>query len=160
MKSPGLPVLCLSGAALLLLIGFFARVLVPDNTIDIHLHDTYLVIAHFHIAALAASVMFFFAGVYYIFPRIFKRRIYRIPGIIHFAITLAYLIILIWPAHYTGIAGTPRRYYDYSSYRAHTFTTAGIFITGATMLCLAAQLLFIVNLTASTFAGRQKQNKD
>lgn len=156
MKSHGLPALCLSGAALLMIIGLVARVLVPDNTIDIHLHDTYLVIAHFHIVALAASVMLFFAGVYYIFPRIFKRQVYRVPGIIHIVITLVYLVILIWPVHYTGIAGTPRRYYDYASHKVfNSFSSINTLIASVTVICFAAQLIFFFNLEISAVAGKK-----
>lgn len=159
MKLPGLPALFLTGAALLVIIGMVSRLLISDNTIDIHLHDTYLIIAHFHIAVLAASFMVLFAGVYYFFPRIFKRRIYRIPGIVHFAITLACLVIIVWPAQYDGIAGTPRRYYDYSSYRMNEFTSSGIFMQAVITLCFYAQVLFLFNLVVSPLAGKRIEKK-
>ncbi|UPK70200.1 cbb3-type cytochrome c oxidase subunit I [Chitinophaga filiformis] len=127
-----------------------------NSSIDIHLHDTYFVIAHFHIVMGVSAFFGTFAGVYHWFPKMFGRYLNSTVAYIHFWITLIGAYLIFWPMHYEGMAGMPRRYYDYSSWESFKqFTDLNHFISIVVILVFAAQLLFVANFFYSIFKGRK-----
>ncbi|WP_222596917.1 cbb3-type cytochrome c oxidase subunit I [Chitinophaga pinensis] len=127
-----------------------------NSSIDIHLHDTYFVIAHFHIVMGVSAFFGTFAGVYHWFPKMFGRYLNNTLAYIHFWSTLIGAYLIFWPMHYEGIAGMPRRYYDYTSWESFKqFADLNHFISIVVIAVFAAQLLFVFNFFYSIFKGRK-----
>ncbi|NLR77353.1 cbb3-type cytochrome c oxidase subunit I [Chitinophaga eiseniae] len=127
-----------------------------NSTIDVYLHDTYFVIAHFHLVMGVSAILGMFAGVYHWFPKIYGRFLNNTLGYIHFWITLMGAYVIFWPMHYEGLAGMPRRYYDFSNWQSFKqFGTLNEVISLAAIVVFAAQLLFVLNFFYSIFKGRK-----
>jgi cytochrome c oxidase subunit 1 len=127
-----------------------------NSSIDIHLHDTYFVIAHFHIVMGVSAFFGLFAGVYHWFPKMFGRFQNNTLSYIHFWITLLGAYLIFWPMHYEGMAGMPRRYYDYSNWESFKqFADLNHFISIVVIIVFAAQLMFVFNFFYSIFKGRK-----
>src|SRR6476469_2979817 len=127
-----------------------------NSTIDIHIHDTYFIVAHFHLVMGVAAFFGMFAGVYHWFPKMFGRYLNHTIGYIHFWITFIGAYLIFWPMHYEGMAGMPRRYMDYSLWTSfNQFTDLNKFITVVSIIVFAAQLMFVFNYFYSIFKGRK-----
>jgi cytochrome c oxidase subunit I len=127
-----------------------------NSSIDIHLHDTYFVIAHFHIVMGVSAFFGLFAGVYHWFPKMFGRFLNNTLSYIHFWITLVGAYLIFWPMHYEGMAGMPRRYYDYANWESFKqFGDLNHFISIVVIIVFAAQLMFVFNFFYSIFKGRK-----
>src|SRR5580658_746299 len=106
------------GFVSLFISGGLTGIFLGNSTLDIHLHDTYFVVAHFHIVMGVSAFFGMFAGIYHWFPKMFGRFMNQSLGYIHFFITFIGAYLIFWPMHYEGIAGMPRRYYDYSAWES------------------------------------------
>lgn len=127
-----------------------------NSAIDIHLHDTYFVIAHFHIVMGVSAFFGMFAGIYHWFPKMYGRYMNQTLGFIHFWITLIGAYLIFWPMHYEGMAGMPRRYFDYSTWASfNQFQELNAFISFVVIIVFATQLLFVFNFFYSIFKGRK-----
>ena len=96
--------------------GGLTGIFLGNSTIDIHLHDTKFVVAHFHLVMGVASMFGMFAGIYHWFPKMFGRYMNNTLGYFHFWITIIGAYLIFWPMHYEGLAGVPRRYLDVSGW--------------------------------------------
>ncbi|CAL1521325.1 cbb3-type cytochrome c oxidase subunit I [Chitinophaga sp. MM2321] len=127
-----------------------------NSSIDIHLHDTMFVIAHFHIVMGVSAFFGMFAGIYHWFPKLYGRFMNNTIGYIHFWITMIGSYLIFWPMHYEGMAGMPRRYYDVSGWSSfNQFHGLNEFISIVVILVFAVQLLFVFNFFYSIFKGRK-----
>jgi cytochrome c oxidase subunit 1 len=127
-----------------------------NSSIDIHLHDTMFVIAHFHIVMGVSAFFGMFAGIYHWFPKLYGRFMNQTIGFIHFWVTMIGAYLIFWPMHYEGMAGMPRRYYDVSGWASFKqFGGLNEFITIVVILVFAVQLLFVFNFFYSIFKGRK-----
>jgi cytochrome c oxidase subunit I len=127
-----------------------------NSAIDIHLHDTYFVIAHFHIVMGVSAFFGMFAGVYHWFPKMYGRFMNQTLGHIHFWVSLVGAYLIFWPMHYEGLAGMPRRYLDFSEWHSfNQFSSLNRMISTVAMIVFAAQLLFVFNFIYSIFKGRK-----
>jgi cytochrome c oxidase subunit 1 len=125
-----------------------------NSAIDIQLHDTYFVVAHFHIVMGVAAFFGMFAGVYHWFPRFFGRFMNDTLGYIHFYVTLIGGYAIFFPMHF--MTGLPRRYYTFANFETfNNFNFLTQFISIAAIIVFFAQLLFIVNFFYSIFKGRR-----
>jgi cytochrome c oxidase subunit 1 len=126
-----------------------------NAALDIQLHDTYFVVAHFHLVMGAASFFGMMAGVYHWFPKMYGRMMDEKMGYIHFWFTFVGVYMVFFPMHYIGIAGFPRRYYSWTNFDAfNSFADLNMFISIAALIALAAQLIFAFNFFYSMFRGR------
>src|SRR5690606_21636739 len=91
---------------------------VANTAIDIQVHDTYFIVAHFHLVMGSAAMFGFITGVYHWFPKMFGRMMNKTLGYIHFWITFIGIYLIFFPMHYLGLAGFPRRYYSFTSFDA------------------------------------------
>ncbi len=135
--------------------GGLTGIFLGNSAIDIQLHDTYFVVAHFHLVMGSASFFGLMAGVYHWFPKMFGRMMDKNLGYAHFWMTFFGIYLVFFPMHYIGIAGFPRRYYSFSTFDAFgAFTDLNMFISIAAILTFAAQIIFAYNFFYSMFRGR------
>ena len=127
-----------------------------NAAIDVQLHDTYFVIAHFHLVMGSAAFFGMMAGIYHWFPKMFGRMMDRKLGYVHFWATFVGVYLVFFPLHYIGIAGFPRRYYSFTNFDAFSgFTDLNMFVTIAAILTFSAQAIFLFNFFYSMFFGRK-----
>jgi cytochrome c oxidase subunit I len=144
------------GFVSLFISGGLTGIWLGNSSLDIHLHDTYFVIAHFHLVMGVASMFGMFAGIYHWFPKMFGRYMNNTLSYMHFWLTIAGAYSIFWPMHYEGLAGMPRRYYDFSNWESFKmFGGLNEFISIVATIVFAAQLLFIFNFFYSIFKGRK-----
>lgn len=137
------------------LTGGITGLFLGNSAVDIQLHDTYFVVAHFHLVMGSASFFGMIAGIYHWFPKMFGRMMDERLGAIHFWLTFIGVYLVFFPMHYIGIAGFPRRYYSWTNFEAfNSFADLNMLVSVAAILTLAAQLLFIFNFFYSMFRGR------
>ena len=136
--------------------GGLTGIFLGNSTLDIHLHDTYFIIAHFHIVMGVAGFFGMFAGIYHWFPKMYGRYLNNTMAYIHFWVTMIGAYLIFWPMHYQGLAGVPRRYLDYSNWESFKqFADLNKFISTVAMVVFAVQLMFIFNFFYSIFKGRK-----
>lgn len=144
------------GFVSLFISGGLTGLFLGNSTIDIHLHDTKFVIAHFHIVMGVASMFGMFAGIYHWFPKMFGRYLNRTLGYIHFWVTIIGAYLIFWPMHYEGLAGVPRRYLDLRGWHNfNKFDDLNKMITIVSIIVFAMQLMFVFNFFYSIFKGRK-----
>src|ERR1043166_6751601 len=118
------------GFVSLFISGGLTGVFLGNSALDIHLHDTYFIVAHFHIVMGVASMFGMFAGIYHWFPKMYGRYLNSTLAYIHFWITMVGAYLIFWPMHYEGLAGLPRRYFDYAGWESFkTFNGLNQFIS-------------------------------
>ncbi len=141
--------------------GGLTGIFLGNATLDIHLHDTYFNIAHFHLVMGVSAMFGMFAGVYHWFPKMYGRFMNNSLAYIHFWITLVGAYLIFWPMHYQGFAGMPRRYYDYSIWESFKqFNDLNRFISIVVIIVFAAQFLFLFNFFYSIFKGRRVRTQN
>ena len=149
------------GFVSLFISGGLTGIWLGNSTLDIHLHDTYFVVAHFHIVMGVASFFGMFAGIYHWFPKMYGRYLNNTLAYIHFWVTIVGAYLIFWPMHYQGLAGMPRRYMDYSGWESFKqFAELHRFISTVAMVVFAVQLLFVFNFFYSIFKGRRVKTKN
>jgi cytochrome c oxidase subunit I len=152
-------------SAMLFAIGFVSMfisggltgIFLGNAAIDMQQHDTYFVVAHFHVVMGVAAFFGMFSGIYHWFPRMFGRFMNETLGKIHFWGTLIGAYAVFGPMHYLGMAGVPRRYYSFENFDAFDdFAMMNQFITVAAIVVFALQVLFVVNFFYSIYKGRKQ----
>lgn len=135
--------------------GGLTGIFLGNSAIDIQLHDTYFVVAHFHLVMGSASFFGLMAGVYHWFPKMFGRMMDEKLGAIHFWLSFVGVYMVFFPMHYIGIAGFPRRYYSWSTYSfTDMYTDLNMFVSVAAFITFAAQFIFLFNFFYSMYRGR------
>ncbi|WP_080238102.1 cytochrome c oxidase subunit I [Spirosoma rigui] len=137
--------------------GGLTGLILGNSALDIQLHDTYFVVAHFHLVMGAASAFGLLAGVYHWFPKMFGRMMNEKLGYVHFWLTFIGIYLVFFPMHYVGIAGFPRRYYAFTSYdfTKNIFADMNSFISLAAVFTFTAQWIFIYNFVNSLIRGKK-----
>ncbi|RYU97506.1 cytochrome c oxidase subunit I [Emticicia agri] len=143
------------------LVSFFVSggvtgIILGNSALDIQLHDTYFVVAHFHLVMGSAAFFGMVAGVYHWFPKMFGRMMNATLGYIHFWITFAGVYVVFFPQHYLGIAGFPRRYYSYTGFDfTNKYQDLAELSTIAAIVVFAANIIFLFNFFYSMFWGKK-----
>jgi cytochrome c oxidase subunit I len=136
--------------------GGLTGIILGNSALDIQLHDTYFVVAHFHLVMGSAAFFGMIAGVYHWFPKMFGRMMNNTLGYIHFWVTFIGVYVVFFPMHYIGIAGFPRRYYKWSGFETfNAYADVNSLISIAAIITFAAQIVFIYNFVYSIFKGKQ-----
>jgi cytochrome c oxidase subunit 1 len=127
------------------ILGGISGVMIALVPIDIHVTDTYFIVAHIHFVLFAGSVFTIFAGIYYWFPKVTGRMYDERLGKIHFWLTLVGTWGTFVPMHWIGMDGMPRRVADYAS----QFGDWNLLISCFSFMLGAAQLVFLYNMVVS-----------
>jgi cytochrome c oxidase subunit 1 len=137
-------------------IGGLTGIFVAATPVDLYLHDTYFIVGHLHYVLFGGSLFGIFAGITFWFPKMFGRMLHEGLGKLHWALTLLFFNAVMFPMFILGVAGMPRRIYDYTQY-AHLAHVGGLNrMMSVAAFCLgAAQLLFIANFFWSLFRGKR-----
>jgi len=155
------PMLFAIGFVSMFISGGLTGVFLGNATIDIQMHDTYFIVAHFHIVMGVAAFFGMFAGIYHWYPKMYSRFMNETLGKIHFWGTMIGAYAIFWPMHYMGMAGVPRRYYSFDSFDAFKhFGDMNKFITIAAIIVFAVQLLFVINFFYSIWNGKKMKTKN
>lgn len=136
--------------------GGLTGIFLGNASLDINLHDTYFVVAHFHLVMGSAAIFGMLCGIYHWFPRMFGRMMNESLGHIHFWLTIVSAYCVFFPMHFMGLAGVPRRYYANTAYdQFNVFVDMNQFITFAAILGGIAQFIFLFNFFYSIFKGKK-----
>jgi len=122
--------------------------------VDIYLHDTYFIIAHFHFVMASASLFAILGGTYFWFPKFFGRLMNETLGKIHFALTFLGIYGTFYPMHFIGLHQNNRRLYETTAYPF--LSNSGpidIFVSLSAFILGAAQLIFLFNFLYSLKYG-------
>ena len=131
-------------------IGGISGIFLASIPIDIHVNDTYFVVAHLHYVLFGGSVMAIYAGLYYWYPKITGRLLDETWGKIHFWMTLIGFNITFLPMHVLGLEGMPRRVVTY----APEFALGNLIASLGAFLLGAGTLPFVFNAIVSLWRGK------
>lgn len=140
------------GCISLFILGGITGVVLANAGLDIALHDTYYVVAHFHYVLSMGAVFAIFAGTYFWFEKIFGVKIPELWGKIHFWLTFVGVNLTFFPMHFLGLAGMPRRIPDYPDCYIGWNQIASI----GSWLSAFALLFFFIAVYLAFFDGKKK----
>ncbi len=136
--------------------GGLTGIILGDSTLDINVHDTYFVVAHFHLVMGISALYGLLAGVYHWFPKMFGRMLNKNLGYVHFWVTAVGAYGVFFPMHFIGMAGLPRRYYTNTAFPYFDdLSDTNVLISVFAFITAAAQLVFIYNFISSIFYGKR-----
>jgi cytochrome c oxidase subunit 1 len=136
--------------------GGLTGIFLGNAALDINLHDTYFVVAHFHLVMGRAAIFGMICGIYHWYPKMFGRMMNESLGQIHFWLTIISAYCVFFPMHFMGLAGVPRRYYAFTAYdQFNVFVDMNKFITYAAFIGGIAQFIFLFNFFYSMFKGKK-----
>jgi cytochrome c oxidase subunit 1 len=139
--------------------GGVTGIILADAALDISIHDTMFVVAHFHVVMGLSAVFGMFAGVYHWFPKMYGKMMNLKLGYVHFWLTIVSGYGVFFPMHFVGLSGAPRRYYDYSVYGEfdtnafNIIMDLNVIITIFAIIGSLAQFVFLFNFFYSIFRG-------
>ena len=137
------------------IIGGLSGIFMAATPVDIFIHDTYFIVAHFHYVLFAGTAMGVFGAIYFWYPKMFGRLMNETLGKIHFLLTFIFLNGTFFTMHILGAVGFPRRLADPYHYETfHHLQAMNEFMTWSAIGMVAAQALFVVNFFGSLFFGR------
>jgi len=138
--------------------GGLTGLILGDSALDINVHDTLFVVAHFHLVMGVSALLGMFAGVYHWFPKMFGKMMNKKLGYVHFWLTIIAAYGVFFPMHFTGLAGLPRRYFSNTAFPLFDdLAPINIVITWFALLGGATQLIFLGNFFASIFFGKKAE---
>jgi cytochrome c oxidase subunit 1 len=136
--------------------GGLTGIILADATLDIPVHDTYFVVAHFHIVMGLSAIFGMFAGVYHWFPKMYGKMMNKKLGYAHFWLTLISGYGVFFPMHFVGLAGAPRRYYANTEFAfLDHVQDLNVVISIFAIVGGIAQIIFFYNFFYSIYNGRK-----
>ncbi|MFB2834507.1 cytochrome c oxidase subunit I [Floridanema evergladense] len=137
------------GFVSMFVIGGLSGIMLASVPVDIHVHDTYFVVAHLHYVLFGGSVFGLYAGIYHWFPKMTGRMVNETWGRIHFALTLIGFNLCFLPMHKLGLEGMPRRVAEYDP----KFATLNLMATIGAYILAISTIPFLVNAIWSWMYG-------
>jgi cytochrome c oxidase subunit I len=136
--------------------GGLTGIFLGNAALDIPLHDTYFVVAHFHLVMGSAAICGMLCGVYHWFPKMFGRMMDDKLGYIHFWFTFIGAYLVFFPMHFMGLDGVPRRYYAFTEFEfMKEWLTVNTFVSWAAIVAALGQVAFLWNFFYSIFYGKK-----
>ncbi len=152
------PMLFALGFVSAFVIGGLSGIVMASTPVDIFIHDTYYIVAHFHYV-VAGIIFAMFAAIYFWFPKMFGRMMNETWGKIHFFLTFIFFNAVFFPMHFLGIAGHMRRIYNPLQYEfLQSLQPINVFITVSAFLLALSQIIFVVNFFYGLFAAKKVGN--
>jgi cytochrome c oxidase subunit 1 len=139
------PMLFALGFITMFTLGGISGIMLAVIPFDIHVSDTYFVVAHIHYVLFGGSVFTIFAGIYHWFPKMTGRMYSEGLGKLHFWLSFVFFNLTFGPMHFVGIDGMPRRVADY----AQKFATLNLLISISSFIFGLSFLIFLYNMIAS-----------
>ena len=139
------PLLFALGFITMFTLGGISGIMLAVVPFDIHVSDTYFIVAHIHYVLFGGSVFTIFAGLYHWFPKMTGRMYDETLGRIHFWLSFIFFNLTFGPMHFVGIDGMPRRVADY----ADQFATWNAIISISAFVFGLSFLIFLYNMVAS-----------
>ena len=138
------------------IVGGLSGIFMAAVPVDIYIHDTYIIVAHFHYVVFGTTMFGVFGAIQFWFPKMFGRKMNETVGKWHFLLTYIGFNGAFFPMHMLGIAGFPRRYADpyIHPYLEHLLPL-NQFITISAMIMGFAQFLLLGNFVISIFNGQK-----
>ncbi|TCP23544.1 cytochrome c oxidase subunit 1 [Tenacibaculum skagerrakense] len=134
--------------------GGLTGLVLGDSALDINIHDTYFVVAHFHLVMGVSALFGMFAGVYHWYPKMYGRMMNKVMGYWHFWLTIISAYGVFFPMHFIGLAGLPRRYYTNTYFPMFDdLADINVFMTVMAIIGGLAQLIFLANFFISMYRG-------
>jgi cytochrome c oxidase subunit I len=144
------------GFVSLFVAGGITGLVLGQTSLDLPMHDTYFVTAHFHLVMGVASIFGMFAATYFWFPKMFGRHMSESLGKFHFWVTFIGVYCIFVPMHTMGIVGMPRRFAQFTEYEyLKTLHPLVVFVSIAAIGTVLVQILFYFNLFWSIFKGKR-----
>jgi cytochrome c oxidase subunit 1 len=152
-----LPMLFALAFIVTFVIGGVTGLFLGNVVVDVPLSGTMFVVAHFHMVMGVAPILVIFGAIYHWYPLITGRFLDEKLGQFHFWITFLGTYAIFFPMHYLGLIGVPRRYYALgeTAFIPPSAATLNEFITIAALIVGFAQIVFLYNLIASVFWGKE-----
>jgi cytochrome c oxidase subunit 1 len=136
--------------------GGVTGLILGDSALDINVHDTMFVVAHFHLVMGVSAILGMFAGVYHWFPKLYGRMMNKDLGYLHFWLTAISAYGVFFPMHFIGLAGLPRRYYNNTAFPIFDdLLHINKVITIFALIGGVAQLIFLANFFFSIYKGKK-----
>ena len=139
------PLLFALGFITMFTLGGISGIMLAVVPFDIHVSDTYFIVAHIHYVLFGGSVFTIFAGIYHWFPKMTGRMYDETLGRLHFWMSFIFFNLTFGPMHLVGIDGMPRRVADY----AEQYATWNAIISISAFIFGASFLIFVYNMIAS-----------
>src|SRR5882672_1708769 len=150
------PMLFAIGFVSLFVAGGITGLVLGQTSLDLPMHDTYFVPAHFHLVMGVASIFGMFAATYFWFPKMFGRLMNERLGKLHFWITFVGVYCIFVPMHTMGMVGMPRRYAQFTEYRwLDSLHPLVVFVSFAAIVTVLTQIVFYFNFFWSMFKGKK-----
>jgi cytochrome c oxidase subunit 1 len=145
-------------SAMLFAVGFLSQFVIGGISgmmlgalpIDIHMHDTYFVVSHFHFVLYGGSVFAIYSSIYHWFPKVTGRMLDEKLGKLHFWVTYVSFFFTFFPQHLVGMQGMPRRVAEY----APEFQTLNIIISISAFVLGISTFILLYNMVWSVYRGK------
>ncbi len=163
VKPRPVPMLWVLGFVSFFITGGLTGPILAQPILDSYLHNTFFVVAHFHLIMAMAGVFSLFAATYYWFPLMTNRMMNARLGRWHFWLTIVAAYSTFLPMHLTGLAGEPRQYAQLTGIPGPSGALLArlqpmqIHVTGSAFILAAAQILFLINLWRSARGGEWRR---
>lgn len=137
-------------------IGGLSGIFMASTAVDVHIHDTYFIVAHIHYVLFGGSMFGIFAAIYYYYPKMFGKMMNNPLGYIHFVLSFVFFNGTFFAMHILGIRGFPRRIADFTNYTSFAdLHGMNMFISMCAFGLGISQIFFAINFIGSWLWGKK-----